>query len=356
MDFNALRKIVSPAAIGMSWTEAQTLADPYLGEVLFPRQQKAGLELSWFKGSKGLPVSLMPSAFDAKATYRDRPGVNKLESEMPFFREGFKIKEKDRQNILNAMDTNNPYVREIIGKVFDDANELLEGARVVGERERMQLLFPKNGNLGISIVANGVDYTYNYDINGSWRESNYFALTGQGVWTDKDHSDPFADIQTGKDAISDKGGKAAMMIMNSATFRNLRGNKAVLNKFITTSGIAVATPGDGDITKVLRDTTELDIVIYDKKYQNENKNTFKFCPDGYVAIVPDGTLGTTYLGTTPEEADLLSSNMADVAIVDSGVAVTQIVEPHPVNINTIVSEIILPSYEQMDQVAVLKVY
>ena len=48
--------------------------------------------------------------------------------------------------------------------------------------------------------------------------------------------------------------------------------------------------------------------------------------------------------------------MADVAIVDSGVAVTQIVEPHPVNINTIVSEIILPSYEQMDQVAVLKVY
>ena len=98
------------------------------------------------------------------------------------------------------------------------------------------------------------------------------------------------------------------------------------------------------------------MLIYDKKYQNENKNTFKFVPDGYVALLPDGALGTTYLGTTPEEADLRSSNMANVEIVDTGVAVTQIVEPHPVNVNTLVSEIILPSYEQMDKVAVLKVY
>lgn len=356
MDFNALRTIVSPAAISLNWTEAQTAADPYMGEVLFPRQQKAGLDLSWYKGAKGLPISLMPSAFDAKATYRDRMGVAKLESEMPFFREGFKIKEKDRQNILRAMDTNDPYVREIIGNIFDDAAQLIEGARVVGERMRMQLLFAENGNVGISIVANGVDYTYNYDPNGTWKSSNYFALTGQDMWTDKDHSDPLVDIQQGKDAVSDKGGKSTMMAMNSNTLRTLRGNKALLNRFVTSSGIPIAVPTDADMLKVLRDSSELEIVVYDKKFQNENKQTKKFVPDGYVALLPDGALGTTYLGTTPEEADLLSSNVADVSIVDTGVAVTQIVEPHPVNINTIVSEIILPSYEQMDQVALLKVY
>lgn len=356
MDFNAFKTIVSPEAISMHWTEAQTSNDAYIGEALFPRQQKAGLDLSWFKGSKGLPISLMPSAFDAKATYRDRMGVSKIESEMPFFREGFKIKEKDRQNILNAMDSSNPYVREIIAKVFDDADQLIEGARVVGERMRMQLLFAENGNVGISIVANGVDYTYNYDPDGDWKRTNYFALVGQSKWDDKDHSDPLADIQQGKDAISDKGGQAAIMAMNSATLRTLRGNKALLNRFITTSGVAVANPTDSDMQKVLRDSAELELLVYDKKYQNENKHTFKFVPDGYVAILPDSTLGTTYLGTTPEEADLISSNMADVAIVDTGVAVTQITEPHPVNINTIVSEIILPSYEQMDQVALLKVY
>ena len=39
----------------------------------------------------------------------------------------------------------------------------------------------------------------------------------------------------------------------------------------------------------------------------------------------------------------------------SGIALTQILEPHPVNINTYASEIVLPSFERMNEVAVLKV-
>ena len=357
MDFNAFLKLVSPAAISANWTEAQTAADPYLGEALFPRKQKAGLDLKWIKGNKGLPISLMPSAFDAQATYRDRIGVSAVETEMPFFREGFKIKEKDRQNVLRAIDTKDPYIREIIATIFDDANQLIEGARVVAERERMQLLFAANGNVGISIKANGVDYTYNYDPNGTWKSTNYVALIGDKQWTNAATADPLADIQDGKDRIADKGGKASLLAMNSVTFRKLRGNSKILNKFITRTGVAVATAGDGDIANVLKESLELDgIVIYDKKYQDESKNTFKFCPDGYVALLPDGALGDTYLGTTPEEADLQGKSIADVSIVDTGVAVTQVLNAHPVNVNTYVSEIVLPSYERMDQVALLKVY
>ena len=357
MDFINFLKLVKPAVIAANWTEAQTNADPYLGEALFPRRQKAGLDLSWIKGNKGLPISLMPSAFDAKATLRDRIGVNKIETEMPFFREGFKIKEKDRQNILRAQDTNDPYVREILSRIFDDAGELLEGARVVAERERMQLIFAVNGDVGISIQANGVDYTYNYDKDGAWKATNYFALTGQDVWTDKDNSDPLGDIQTGKDAVADKGGMTRMIAMNSNTFRTLRGNKSIMNKFITTAGVNVSTVSDGDIAQVLKDSLELDgIVIYNKKYRDESKVTKQFVPDGYVALLPDGALGNTYLGTTPEEADLRSAGIADVQIVDTGVALTQIVDAHPVNVNTFASEIVLPSYERMDEVALLKVF
>ena len=357
MDFNAFLKLVSPAAISMNWNEAQTNADPYLGEALFPRKQKAGLDLKWFRGYKGLPVALMPSAFDAQATYRDRIGVKAVETEMPFFREGFKIKEKDRQNILRAMDTNDPYVREIIANVFDDAGQLIEGARVVAERERMQLLFAKDGNVGITIQANDVDYTYNYDTDGSWKRSNYIGLVGNKQWTDTDNSDPFADIQNAKDKVRDKGGIPRILAMNSATFRTLRGNKKILNKFITNTGVAVGVASDGDLIKMLKETAELDgIVLYDKKYQDVSKNTHKFCPDGYVALLPDGALGNTYLGTTPEEADLQGKVIADVSIVDTGVAVTQVLNPHPVNVNTYVSEIVLPSYEQMDHVALLKVF
>ena len=167
-----LREIFTPAAVAANWTEVASNQIPYLGATLFPARKKAGLDLSWLKGSRGLPVSLMPSAFDAKATFRDRIGFDKLETEMPFFREGFKIKERDRQEMLRVQETTDPYAEEVLARIFDDARNLIDGANVVPERMIMQLLFPVDGNCGISIKANGVDYTYNYDTDGAWKTSN----------------------------------------------------------------------------------------------------------------------------------------------------------------------------------------
>ena len=73
--------LFKPAAIAANWTEAASNRIPYLGEGLFPARKQRGLDLSWIKGSTGLPISLMPSAFDAKATFRDRIGVSKIEDE-----------------------------------------------------------------------------------------------------------------------------------------------------------------------------------------------------------------------------------------------------------------------------------
>lgn len=349
--------LFSPVAIGANWTESASNRIPYLGEGLFPARKQAGLDLKWIKGSKGIPVSLMPSAFDAKATFRDRIGVAKVETEMPFFREGFKIKERDRQDILRAQSSNDPYVVAAINRVFDDANELIEGAMVVGERERMQLLFAVNGNVGITIQANGVDYTYNYDPDGSWKTSNYFELTGQARWSDTTHSDPFGDIQDAKDAIAAKtGSDLRIAIMNKATFRYLRSNENIKKRYLTKSGAAFGYLTDNEIIAILKDTNDLDgIVLYDKQFRNESKVASKFVPDGYVALIPAGTLGETCYGTTPEEADLMGKGAASVQIVNEGIAITQEVTVNPVNVNTFASEIVLPSYERMDEVALLKV-
>ena len=356
MDFINFRTLVGPKAIAANWTEAVSNRVPYLGETLFPAKQKAGLDLSWIKGHKGVPVSLMPSAFDAKATFRDRPGVQLTETEMPFFREGFKLKEKDRQNILMFNDVNNPYVRDVIARVFDDAQNLIEGALVVPERMIMQLLFAINGNVGISIKANGVDYTYNYDPNGAWKATNYFALTGNALWTAAATADPIADIQTGKDAVSANGGMIRLAAMNSNTFKLLRNVTSIKNRFLTTNGMTVGYLSDSDIANVLKDALDLEaVIVYDKQYANENKVVSKFVPDGYVALLPDGQLGNTWRGTTPEEADLRGKAIADVEIIENGIAIAQETTVNPVNVNTFASEIVLPSFERMDEVALLKV-
>lgn len=356
MNLTEFRKLVSPKAIAMNWTEAQNNVKPYVGSQLFPAKKKAGLDLSWIKGAKGLPVTLMPSAFDAKATFRDRIGVGKLETEMPFFREGFKIKEKDRQDILRIQDANDPYAMAAIAQVFDDAGNLIDGANVVPERQIMQLLFPIGGDVGISIKANGVDYTYNYDQNGTWKTTNYFALTGDDAWDQTATADPFDDIDNAKKAIANKGGKAAFIMMNSVTFALLLKITAVKNRFLTVNGMAIGYLRDVDVTNVLKDTEELQgIIIYDNQFVDESGNTQKFVPDYYVAVLPDGALGNTWYGTTPEEADLMGKPDAAVEIVNTGVAVTQIMDNHPVNLNTFASEIVLPSYERMNEVAVIKV-
>ena len=356
MDINAFRQLVSPKALKANWTEAVSNTMPYMGETLFPSKQKAGLDLKWIKGNKGLPVSLMPSAFDAKATFRDRPGLEALATEMPFFREGFKIKEKDRQDILRIRDENDPYLNDALNRMFDDARNLLDGALVVPERMIMSLLFPEDGYAQIAIQANGVDYSYNYDPDGAWRAANYIALTSTATWDSTTTADPLKDIQDAKDKITAQGGAAAYLAMNTATFRLLRSVKAIKDLYLTVNGMAVGYLTDAQIIQILKDAAGVQgVILYDKQYKDESGNTHKFVPDDYVAVLPAGALGNTWRGTTPEEADLMGSGKADVVIVNNGIAITQILDTHPVNLNTFASEIVLPSYERMNEVAVIKV-
>ena len=183
MNLTEFRKLVTPKVIAANWTEAVSNKIPYLGETLFPSKQKAGLDLKWVKGFKGLPVSLMPSMFDAKATFRSREGIKMLETEMPFFREGFKIKEKDRQEILRIREKNDPYLTDALNRVFDDAGNLLDGALVVAEREIMQLLFPENGDVGITITGGSVTNVFgggSHSISGGTTAAGDVTITVSG--------------------------------------------------------------------------------------------------------------------------------------------------------------------------------
>lgn len=347
MDFNAF---FTAPVLAANYTEVASNRIPYLGEGLFPADKKAGLDLAWIKGNKGLPVSLMPSAFDAQATYRDRIGVDKLETEMPFFREGFKIKEKDRQDLLRLSEIRDPYAQTIVNRVFDDTNQLVEGAMVATERERMSLLFPTNGVPGIAIKANGVDYTYNYDPASAW-SSHYIVLTGTALWSAAATADPLADMENVKNLISAATGtNLRYAIMNRTTFNAMIKTDVLKNRYITSTGVTIAHLTASELNKAFEDAAEMTVIVYDKQYKNESGTAAKFVPDGYVAVIPEGALGNTWYGTTPEAAD-----GRNTALVNTGVSITTVKIDHPVNTNILVSQIALPSYERMDEVALLKV-
>ena len=353
-----IRDVYSAKAVAIVQTEVASNAKEYLGIGLFPARKKMGLDLKWIKTSKGLPVSLSPSNFDAVSTLRSREGFKMTETEMAFFRESRIVKETDEQEMLRVQESTDPYVQEILNRVFDDVNDLIEGAKVVPERMIMQLLSPADGSPKISIEANGTTYAYNYDPNGDYKTNNFAELSGTtDKWSDVENSDPMGDIAKAMDSVEAKTGeRPSAMIVSRQTMGYLKQNKQIKSAILAQNATANIFMDDNRVKEIFSNELGINVVVYSKQYKNEEGTVAKFYPDGFATLIPNGALGNTWYGTTPEERTLMGSKEADVSIVNTGVAVAVTVSNDPVQTKTTVSEIVLPSYERMDSTYVIKCY
>lgn len=352
-----LTDVFTAKAIADNYTEVASNKIPYLGTGFFPSAKKAGLDLKWIKGHKGLPVSLMPSNFDAKSTFRDRVGIQISETKMAFFRESMLVKEEDEQEIMRVQDANDPYAAAVLENIFDDARTLVDGADVVPERMRMQLLAPIGGSIGIEVAAGGVNYAYNYDPDGSWKKDHYMKLESvTDKWTDAENCDPVADLEAAMDAQEAASGtRPEVALMSKATFQLVKNSKKVQAGVLAQNVTANVNYTAARVKAYIEEELNITLVLYSKKYKNEAGTEANFYPDNIVALLPNGALGKTWYGTTPEERTLASKPGANVSIVNTGVAVTVTITDDPVNTKTTVSEIVLPSFERMDEFYALEV-
>lgn len=352
-----LTEVFNAKAIADNYTEAASNAQPYLGQGFFPSHKKRGLDLKWIKGHKGLPVSLMPSNFDAKSTFRDRVGIELAETRMAYFKESMLIKEEDRQEILRAQEPNDPYVATVIERIFDDKRALVEGADVVPERMRMQLLAPIDGNMGIEVSANGVNYTYNFDPDGQWKKDHYMNIeSAEDMWNAPETCDPLADIENALDSQqAASGNRPEILLMSKATFKLLKNSKRVQSGVLAQNVTANIFYSDKLVQNFVEEALNVKIVIYTKLYKDENDDTHAFYPDNIIMMLPNGDLGKTWYGSTPDEVDFAGSGEGSFALVNTGVAVSTTTTHDPVNVKTTVSEIVLPSFERMDECYALQV-
>lgn len=329
------------------WEEYTKDMSPYLGEELFPADKKLGLRLDWIKGAKGLPIVLKPSAFDVGAVPRARIGFDKLSTNMPFFKESSYIDEELRQELNMVLETGNQaYIDAVVRRVFDDETRLLEGARA--RREQMRMMALTTGAIAIS--ANGQAYNYDYGLPNSHKVE---VTTG---WNDTTNSDPIEDLRTWMDLIEgDTGVRPTRGMVTRKTWGYLRNNQKIIKSCFVLSNGQVGALSDARLTQYLSDELGLDLIIYGKRYKNDSGNTAQFMPDDTVVLFPEGDLGTTWFGTTPEESDLMGGKVANVSITDVGVAVTTVQKADPVNVETKVTMICLPSFEAADSVLIAAV-
>lgn len=352
-----LTDVFNAEAIAANYTEVASNAIPYLGTGFFPAQKKAGLDLKWIKGHKGLPVSLMPSTFDAKSTFRDRVGISISETQMAFFRESMLVKEADEQEIMRVQDANDPYAATVLENIFDDTRTLVDGANVVPERMIMQLLAPIGGKMGIEIKANGANYTYNYDPDSSWKTDHYMKIeSASDKWSASETCDPVADIEAALDAQEAASGtRPEIALMSKATFKMIKDSKKVQDGVLAQNATPNVNYTSARVKAYIEEELNITIVVYSKKYKKEDGTEANFYPDNIVMLLPNGALGKTWYGTTPEERTLASKPGANVSIVNTGVAVAVTITEDPVNTKTTVSEIVLPSFERMNECYALEV-
>ena len=336
--------LVAAQEIVAYWEELVQDEAPYPCEELFPDDKKRGLKLSWLKGSKGLPVVLKTSAFDVHAIPRPRIGFEKLSAEMPFFKESMYIDEELRQELNMVLETGNQaYIDSVMNRIFDDQMQLLRGARA--SRERMRMMALTTGV--VSMANNGQAFTYDYQIPATHK------VTVTTSWSSISTADPIEDMRVAKELIQDDTGAVITRAMcDGVTWRNIRNNVNIQKKIYVLSN-GVGSISDDRLRQYILDEVGISVVVNDKRYKDEAGQELKFMPTNTFVMFPDGALGKTWFGTTPEESDLMASNVANVSITDTGVAVTTIQKADPVNVETKVTQICLPSFEEADKVYIL---
>lgn len=340
-----IQDIITAREVGAYWIENQQYEEPYFGESKFPNRKKLGLDLSWIMGANKAPVALSLSAFDADVIPLVRGTVEKQSTNMPFFKNSYRIDEKLRQELNMVAESNPSALKVLLGRVFDDAGNLMRNAALTREMLRMQLLTTGV----ISLSDNGQAYTYDYNIPTTHK------VNPTNKWNVPASADPIGDIEAWQEVIAEETGTKPMeVLMNSKTLASIAKADAIRNGIFLNASVST-TPTAKQVQQFLSDQLGITIFVYDKGYSKNGVFT-KFVADGTVVLMPEQDLGSTWFGTTPEESDLMSGSNAQVSVVDTGVAITTWKVADPVTVEIKASMICLPSFELANQVIIASVF
>lgn len=326
------------------WLELNVNSQPMLGETLFPTVREIGTKLEWIKGANNQPVALRLSAYDAKAIRRDNRGIEKYDTEMPFFKESKYIDEKMRQQLNILMQTNNQaLINQILSKIFVDEVELIKSSHIALERMRMQALTTGT----VTLASNGQSYSYDYGVPADQK------VTVGTSWSTAS-ADIIGDIANYVEKMKAKGVNITRAVCNSSVAKYFKTNTAMKNAIYVFANGTVNITIDKAIEYIYAETG-VRIVVDDDVYFTETGTATKYVPDDTFVMFPEGDLGYTHMGVTPEESDLMNSLSANVSIVDNGIAVTTHEEHDPVNVETKVTMVALPSFERANEVMIVDV-
>jgi len=332
---------------------------PLFFESRFPAKKQTGLNLAWFKGHNNLPIDLQPGAFDAAIPVRDRQDLAKVETEMPLFREEMALYEQDRQDLLNMKEVQDfmngsresQLAKELIDKIYNDRLQLYYGAKSAQEFMRAKLVVSAAFTIANrSHSGDFVSHNYNYDPDGTWTAHNRKQITT--AWSDTANSDPLGDCEDMIAYALEDGVVITELVMGAKTFNYMLQNQKIQRNMNGNNVANLVSYSKGATKSYIESYLGVTISVDQQNHKTTVGNTeFYYPQEGNISFLGADILGNTMFGTTPEEADSYSVAGVDFSLVDTGIGITVFTEMKP-NITKVtrVSEIVLPSFQNMDAV------
>lgn len=311
-----------------------------LAGLLFPVERKSGLTINMIKGKSGAPVELKSSAFDTNVMIRDRRGIESLETKMPFFKDSYVTDEELRQELNDLLRVGDQTrINMVLKNIYDDASDLLIGATASMERMRYDLLI--NGK--VIVRLDGQEYVYDY---GRPEENMVSDLN----WADPSTANPELDIFNLKDKAEQKGFSLRRIIMNERTLNMMARADAVKKLFGTDLNKPNIVTGKKFADYLATEHGLTVLLAKGVSAKDQAATPTKYMPDGTFVLVPEGELGKTFTGRTPEEAESSLSKIADVKTDSRGVTLTSYTTVDPVGTQVKASMICLPTCPVVDQI------
>ena len=325
-----------------------------LVEAMFPAIFSNTFDINTFGSLDGGAVEVLQSSqLDADVMFRDWDLKTTTKGDKQFFREGMKLDEKRRKELLEILNTNNQsiidnYSMQIFEK-FAGAKGFLGSARAIAAYTVSQFLSTAKVTF---VDENGGGQTINYRLADKYKET----LAGTNIWSAAT-AKPLEDLERWKETVEEGGGNVEIALMSKATYNALKKHDTV--KALFKNIIVTVTPAL--IKSTIEDVIGMTILIWDEKIK-VGKTTKNVFPDNIVTLIPNGQLGVMEYGPTPTKTDELLGILGDREVVDiAGTFATVEVVPESKsagvvnNVNVVIEDLVAPNPSIMNSMFIATV-
>lgn len=279
------------------------------GTQFFPETKYPTLEFEYFMGGNNQPVAAKIHAFDTEAEIGSVEGFKKA-LEAAYIKKKYQITEKDLIALRQAQYLPQAQQQVVYRRIFNVLEKAVNDVRSTVEIMRMQAI--ANGELRLDIHSpQGGTQTLVLDYGVP--AANKVTLAGANLWSDPT-ADIIGNIQTWADSL-EEGATFALtsrkvasnMIKNQGIIRALYGvnagrqaNLADINNYFTSIGLPtiIVYGGQGGAAKTYREQ-QADGTYVTRQYFPEDK----------FVLLPNGPVGETLYGPTPDEGRFLDKNI-----------------------------------------------